>query len=529
MYDQPSSIHKDKKQSITPAIANQHNSPGAFQFEDTSAEGSMQKRLQAVANGSALVKQQAQLKAAAEGVDTRENKVQRKANNTGLPDELKGGIENLSGYSMDDVKVHYNSARPAQLNAHAYAQGTDIHIAPGQEKHLPHEAWHVVQQKQGRVKPTTQMHGVQVNDNEGLEKEADAMGGKALQRISSGDDTPLGSKMLQNSYQISYPVQKNDKLKDLLDNGGLAVAIEREMEEGDIKPELRPAILEESAAFSAEMIAKEPEIGFFSFYFKLIDHVARKRGLYVEDDVDDEYEEEDEASESEDEDIDTGLYHGSASRSGFARLGAEEDAEVDRFKMRGRKSVYDADKVRSSRRQEAAASGIGMVKSGTFIGLDAALPGLGTGLSAANAANEARKKHYVGKGAKEVAKGAVVESTAQIVPYVAFARDVGQLMRTAFESSKSRKEHKTKRAKKLLAQLQEEIPAARALLEQIHANADPGDEDNIRRLTKAIQRMREAEEETRQWIAKKEAHMTLPLLADIPAEHEEDEDDGSLI
>jgi hypothetical protein len=35
---------------------------------------------------------------------------------------------------MDDVKVHYNSAKPAQLNAHAYAQGTDIHIASGQEK-----------------------------------------------------------------------------------------------------------------------------------------------------------------------------------------------------------------------------------------------------------------------------------------------------------------------------------------------------------------------------------------------------------
>ncbi len=72
-------------------------------------------------------------------------------NNTGLPDNLKTGIENLSGYSMDDVQVHYNSGKPAQLNVLAYAQGTDIHVAPGQEKHLLHEAWHVVQQKQGRV------------------------------------------------------------------------------------------------------------------------------------------------------------------------------------------------------------------------------------------------------------------------------------------------------------------------------------------------------------------------------------------
>lgn len=111
-----------------------------------------------------------------ESVPAGEQKtVQReeKPNNTGLPDSLKSGIENLSGYSMDDVRVHYNSSKPAQLNALAYAQGTDIHVAPGQEKHLSHEAWHVVQQKQGRVQPTMQMQGLSVNDNEELEKEAD--------------------------------------------------------------------------------------------------------------------------------------------------------------------------------------------------------------------------------------------------------------------------------------------------------------------------------------------------------------------
>ena len=35
----------------------------------------------------------------------------------GLPGNLKSGIEQLSGYSMDDVKVHYNSSQPAQLQA----------------------------------------------------------------------------------------------------------------------------------------------------------------------------------------------------------------------------------------------------------------------------------------------------------------------------------------------------------------------------------------------------------------------------
>ena len=107
--------------------------------------------------------------------------MQRQKNNTGLPDNLKKGIENLSGHSLDDVKVHYNSSKPAQLNAHAYAQGTNIHLASGQERHLPHEAWHIVQQKQGRVKPTKTLNGAKINDNVGLEKEADVMGGKAMQ------------------------------------------------------------------------------------------------------------------------------------------------------------------------------------------------------------------------------------------------------------------------------------------------------------------------------------------------------------
>ena len=105
--------------------------------------------------------------------------VQQKLNNTGLPDNLKAGVENLSGFSLDDVKVHYNSSQPATVQALAYTQGTDIHVAPGQEQHLPHEAWHVAQQMAGRVDPTTEVAGMPVNDNVGLEHEADVMGAKA--------------------------------------------------------------------------------------------------------------------------------------------------------------------------------------------------------------------------------------------------------------------------------------------------------------------------------------------------------------
>jgi hypothetical protein len=130
---------------------------------------------------------------------------------TGLPDGLKTGIESLSGMSMDHVNVHYNSAQPAQLNAHAYAQGSAIHVAPGQEQHLPHEAWHVVQQAQGRVKPTMQMKaGVAVNEDAGLEREADVMGARAAALPSHAFERSLApDSMVEGTHSDSLKQLKS--------------------------------------------------------------------------------------------------------------------------------------------------------------------------------------------------------------------------------------------------------------------------------------------------------------------------------
>lgn len=125
-------------------------------------------------------------------------------NNTGLPDNLKSGVESISGLSMNDVKVHFNSSRPAQLHALAYTQGTDIHVAPGQEKYLPHEAWHVVQQKQHRVKPTMRMMDISVNDDTALEREADVMGANAVvqgKADSAGELYPSTNATTENIVQ----------------------------------------------------------------------------------------------------------------------------------------------------------------------------------------------------------------------------------------------------------------------------------------------------------------------------------------
>ncbi|WPV01739.1 DUF4157 domain-containing protein [Mucilaginibacter sp. cycad4] len=136
--------------------------------------------------------------------------VQKQANNTGLPENLKQGLEQLSGYAMDDVKVYYNSSQPAQLNSYAYARGTDIHIAPGQEKHLPHEAWHVVQQMQGRVWPTLQMKGgLAVNDEKELEREADVM---AMAAIQFKKDVPAKEIYHTNKSQSAGPIMQMKKI-----------------------------------------------------------------------------------------------------------------------------------------------------------------------------------------------------------------------------------------------------------------------------------------------------------------------------
>ncbi|MCP3957464.1 MAG: DUF4157 domain-containing protein [bacterium] len=100
-------------------------------------------------------------------------------NRTGMPDRLKNGLEQLSGRDLSGVRVHYNSSKPAQVQALAYTQGQDIHVGPGQQRHLPHEGWHAVQQMEGRVRPTMRASGVAINDDVKLEREADSLGAKA--------------------------------------------------------------------------------------------------------------------------------------------------------------------------------------------------------------------------------------------------------------------------------------------------------------------------------------------------------------
>jgi hypothetical protein len=145
---------------------------------------------------------------------------------SGLPAQLKSGVEALSGFPMDDVRVSYNSPAPARVGALAYAKGNQIHVGPGQEQHLPHEAWHVVQQKQGRVKPTLQAKGFVVNDNPSLEAEADTMGQRAAQLKTTSDLSPgpvyapvsQYAGVMQRKIGLEFQAVKSILLKNITTN-----------------------------------------------------------------------------------------------------------------------------------------------------------------------------------------------------------------------------------------------------------------------------------------------------------------------
>ena len=121
-----------------------------------------------------------------------------------LPENLRQGVESLSGVNMGDVEVVRNSPTPARLGALAVAQGKRIDLAPGQDEHLPHEAWHVAQQKQGRVKPTTSVAGTPVNSDTHLEAEADSMGRRAAaaQVSTSVESRQEGSSGIEVAQRV---------------------------------------------------------------------------------------------------------------------------------------------------------------------------------------------------------------------------------------------------------------------------------------------------------------------------------------
>lgn len=127
-----------------------------------------------------------------------------RVNNTGVPDPLLQKMEHLSGIDLSAVRVYYNSQKPAQIGALAYAEGTNIFIGPEQEEHLEHELWHVVQQLLGRAKVTDEVGGKKVDKRKSMEQEATDQANKSV-NLDNIDDSQ--KKKVSNPQSIVQMVQ----------------------------------------------------------------------------------------------------------------------------------------------------------------------------------------------------------------------------------------------------------------------------------------------------------------------------------
>ena len=93
---------KNKSKSVTSAFSQkQSGSESTLQFVDNRPEAVAQLKLQEMANNSQQVSQQGAFQEIADNHTAQQQEpIQKKENNTGLPVNLKTGMENLSGMSL---------------------------------------------------------------------------------------------------------------------------------------------------------------------------------------------------------------------------------------------------------------------------------------------------------------------------------------------------------------------------------------------------------------------------------------------
>jgi hypothetical protein len=130
----------------------------------------------------------------------------------GLDEGVRGTMEQSFGADFSSVRVHQDG-QAESLGAQAFAQGDDLHFAPGKydassqsgQALIGHELAHVVQQRAGRVS-TGQAKGGQVHTDLSLEAEADRAG-EAASRGAQVSMAGAGA----SASQSSGPLQLNKK------------------------------------------------------------------------------------------------------------------------------------------------------------------------------------------------------------------------------------------------------------------------------------------------------------------------------
>jgi len=186
---EPSRHHDPSHRPVQRKSAERVKSPG---------EDNPLQRMAAASGNQAML----QMMRASRADEAEESPLQRTAGSASgsgkMPAEVQAKMEKAFGADFSDVNIHANSSAAGQVGALAYAQGKDIHFAPGQydphsrkgQQMLGHELTHVIQQKAGRVAPTGRVGGgTLLNDDPSLEREADDMGSKAAAAASPAPDT----------------------------------------------------------------------------------------------------------------------------------------------------------------------------------------------------------------------------------------------------------------------------------------------------------------------------------------------------
>ncbi|MFN8397208.1 MAG: DUF4157 domain-containing protein [Bacteroidia bacterium] len=152
----------------------------------------------------------------------------KSASNSAMPEAVQAKMESAFGQDFSDVSIHTDSQVSKSAGALAHTQGNEVHFAPGQFKPetqsgqelLGHELTHVVQQRQGRVEATgSTPNGMPLNDNKGLESEADQMGkaaaaGTMQKKAAGGSGSPKGGASQMKKGPVQRKAFANDQEKE---------------------------------------------------------------------------------------------------------------------------------------------------------------------------------------------------------------------------------------------------------------------------------------------------------------------------
>lgn len=111
-----------------------------------------------------------------------------------------GPVRSMEHGAVDNVRVHNNSARAAEFFGRSFTHRSDPHFPrPLEEDRIPHEAWHAVQPRLGRVRPTVQLKLAVGPANDHYEQEAD--------RVAASVMSESGTPQIQRQEEEDETIQ----------------------------------------------------------------------------------------------------------------------------------------------------------------------------------------------------------------------------------------------------------------------------------------------------------------------------------